>query len=225
MWVNWPPEFCTPSASTTSPHVLWTYHEYYLQTWNEPRIRILDIRTEQECCNHPTSPTLCTYYHIYWYMEADDSENITPLNLPSTLTPSSASHPCCAWCRVIHSNSPKADVDGPPYTKGQYCLKNVRKGKWPVSGCHPNWAPFRSTRSWWFLAVTRSHHMHIIYICLLTGFSTQCEHVSKVQRRPKTSWPVTGWVQYKRSCDLISVARALRAAQLLTFSVCLGRTE
>jgi len=56
----------------------------------------------------------------YWYMDADDPENITLPNSPLTLTHSSAS---CLRCHarygVIHDNSSEADVDDDAYMQGQ----------------------------------------------------------------------------------------------------------
>ena len=56
----------------------------------------------------------------YWYMDADDPENVTPPNLPLTNTHSSASHPHHhAQHGVIHSDSSEADVDNVLSMQGQ----------------------------------------------------------------------------------------------------------
>ncbi len=58
--------------------------------------------------------------HKYWYMDADDPENVTSPNYHLTLTHSGASHPCRhAQCGVIHGDSLEADVDDDTYIQGQ----------------------------------------------------------------------------------------------------------
>jgi len=55
----------------------------------------------------------------YWYMEADDPENITSPTLPLNPTHSSASRPHRHARRgVIHGDSSEADVDDDPYMQG-----------------------------------------------------------------------------------------------------------
>jgi len=54
----------------------------------------------------------------YWYLEANNPENIVPPTPPSTLTPSGTSCPRHRpRCRVIHSDSSEADIDNDLYTQ------------------------------------------------------------------------------------------------------------
>ena len=56
----------------------------------------------------------------YWYLEADDPENITRPNPPSSHTNSGTSRPHrCAQCAVIHSDSFEVDVDSSLYMQGE----------------------------------------------------------------------------------------------------------